>query len=83
MAKKKSIAEKAGEFELNLTPMIDAVFLLLIFFMTTTVFVKSTQLKIELPEASHYDQLKSEKKLNLRISAEGELEINHPTPRIH
>ena len=34
MAKKKSIAEKAGEFELNLTPMIDAVFLLLIFFMT-------------------------------------------------
>ena len=27
MAKKKSIAEKAGEFELNLTPMIDAVFL--------------------------------------------------------
>ena len=76
MAKKKSIAEKAGEFELNLTPMIDAVFLLLIFFMTTTVFVKSTQLKIELPDASHYDQLKSEKKLNLRISAEGELEIN-------
>lgn len=76
MAKKKSIAEKAGEFELNLTPMIDAVFLLLIFFMTTTVFVKSTQLKIELPEAAHYDQLKSEKKLNLRISGGGELEIN-------
>lgn len=77
MAKhRKSIADKAGEFELNLTPMIDAVFLLLIFFMTTTVFVKSTQLKIELPDAAHYDRLKSEKKLNLRISSEGTLEIN-------
>ena len=73
---RKSIAEKAGEFELNLTPMIDAVFLLLIFFMTTTVFVKSTRLKIELPDASHYDQLTSEKKLNLRISGDGKLEIN-------
>ena len=40
MAKRRqSLADKAGEFELNLTPMIDAVFLLLIFFMTTTVFV--------------------------------------------
>ena len=51
--------------------MIDAVFLLLIFFMTTTVFVKATQLKIELPDSVHYDQLKAEKKLNLRISSEG------------
>ena len=77
MAKRrKSIAEKAGEFELNLTPMIDAVFLLLIFFMTTTVFVKSSQLKIELPDAAHYDKLKAEKKLNLRIGGDGKLEIN-------
>ena len=73
---RKSIADKAGEFELNLTPMIDAVFLLLIFFMTTTVFVNSTQLKIELPDAVHYDKLTSEKKLNLRISGDGKLEIN-------
>jgi biopolymer transport protein ExbD len=73
---RKSIADKAGEFELNLTPMIDAVFLLLIFFMTTTVFVNSTQLKIELPAAVHYDKLTSEKKLNLRISGDGQLEIN-------
>ncbi|HJP29736.1 MAG TPA: biopolymer transporter ExbD, partial [Candidatus Latescibacteria bacterium] len=77
MAKRRqSLSEKAGEFELNLTPMIDAVFLLLIFFMTTTVFVKASQLKIALPEAKHYDQLKSEKNLNLRIGGEGELEVN-------
>ena len=29
-----------------------------------------------MPDSVHYDQLKSEKKLNLRISSEGQLEIN-------
>ena len=39
------------EPEINLTPLIDVVFLLLIFFMVSTTFVRETQLKIELPEA--------------------------------
>ena len=73
---RKSLAAEANKVELNLTSLIDAVFLLLIFFMTTTVFVKSTQLRIELPKAENYDKLEQEKKLNLRISAEGKLEIN-------
>ena len=63
------------ELRLNLTPMIDAVFLLLIFFMVTTVFTRPHQLQVELPEAVNYDRLK-EKKLNVAISAEGQVEIN-------
>ena len=43
---------KPEEFDLNLTPLIDVVFLLLIFFMVTTTFDRETQLKIELPQAS-------------------------------
>jgi len=62
--------------DLNLTPLIDAVFLLLVFFMVTSVFVKATQLKIELPVAENYDQIDQEKKLNLLVSAEGKLEFN-------
>ena len=62
--------------ELNLTPLIDAVFLLLVFFMVTSVFVKATQLKVELPVAANYDKIDQEKKLNLLISAEGQLEFN-------
>jgi biopolymer transport protein ExbD len=62
--------------ELNLTPLIDAVFLLLVFFMVTSVFVKATQLKVELPIAANYDKIDQEKKLNLLISAEGQLEFN-------
>lgn len=37
--------------ELSLTPMIDMVFLLLIFFMVTTTFSKESMIKIQLPQA--------------------------------
>ncbi len=36
----------------DLTPLIDVVFLLLIFFMVSTTFIRETQLKSDLPEAS-------------------------------
>jgi biopolymer transport protein ExbD len=35
-----------------MTPLIDVVFLLLIFFMVSTTFIRETQLKIDLPEAT-------------------------------
>ena len=38
--------------EVNLTPLIDVVFILLIFFMVSTTFQKESEIKIELPEAS-------------------------------
>ncbi|MBK1727009.1 ExbD/TolR family protein [Halorhodospira neutriphila] len=40
------------EPELNLAPLIDVVFLLLIFFMVTTTFVREAGLDITLPESS-------------------------------
>ena len=40
------------EPDLNLTPLIDVVFLLLIFFMVSTTFNKSSELSIDLPESS-------------------------------
>ncbi len=44
--------EHRDEIDLNLTPLIDVVFLLLIFFMVSTTFEKQSKLKIDLPEAS-------------------------------
>ena len=72
MPKRKSIEV---EDELNLTPMIDCVFLLLIFFMVTTVFKQPYSLQVELPEAEQA-QLVEEKKLVASISADGRMEIN-------
>ena len=39
------------EVSINLTPLIDVVFLLLIFFMVSTSFSDLTQLVVDLPEA--------------------------------
>ena len=60
---------------LNLTPMIDCVFLPLIFFMVTTVFKQPYTLVVELPEARQA-QVVEEKKLVASISADGRMEIN-------
>jgi len=39
------------EMSINLTPLIDVVFLLLIFFMVSTSFTRETQIELELPKA--------------------------------
>ena len=75
MARRRSISE---EQELNITPLIDCVFLLLIFFMVTTVFRQPYSLQVELPEAGQSHEVE-EKKLVASISADGRMEINrHP-----
>ena len=43
--------QRSEEVGINLTPLIDVVFLLLIFFMVSTTFTRETQLSIDLPEA--------------------------------
>ncbi len=40
------------EMSVNLTPLIDVVFLLLIFFMVTTTFREESEIEIDLPQAS-------------------------------
>jgi biopolymer transport protein ExbD len=63
------------DFELNLTPLIDVVFLLLIFFMVTTTFDRETQLKIELPQAAG-EQKKAADTLEVSIDANGRFFVN-------
>ncbi len=60
---------------LDLTPMIDCVFLLIIFFMVTTVFKEPHSLQVELPEAKQAIQVE-EKKLVASIDKTGQMEIN-------
>ncbi len=44
--------KKPEELDVNITPLVDVVFLLLIFFMVSTTFDRQSELNIELPEAS-------------------------------
>ncbi len=62
---------KRPPLEITLTPMIDVVFLLLIFFMVTTTFNQQTELKINLPEAKGSESKNAEKMVILTINAEG------------
>ena len=45
-------SRQGEEPEINITSLIDVVFLLLIFFMVSTTFERQAALKIDLPEAS-------------------------------
>ena len=63
--------------ELNLTPLIDVVFLLLIFFMVSTTFEKDARIKVELPEAVTQDQEPEEAAvLRITVDAEGQYYID-------
>jgi len=43
--------------EVNLSPLIDMVFLLLIFFMVTSVFVEETGIEVQKPQAASAEDL--------------------------
>ena len=45
-------SEESDNVEINLSPMIDMVFILLIFFIVTTVFVEETGVEVNKPEAA-------------------------------
>ena len=64
------------DVNINLTPLIDVVFLLLIFFMVSTTFDTTSQLKINLPEASENQSVVPPRKLNLMIDAKGNFFLN-------
>jgi biopolymer transport protein ExbD len=51
MARRSRIAIEEDDTELNMTPMLDVVFILLIFFIVTSVFVKTPGVDIFRPEA--------------------------------
>lgn len=62
--------------EINLTPLIDVVFLLLIFFMVSTTFDRHARLKVSLPESSAKASLQQNEPLVLSIDAKGNYFIN-------
>ena len=64
------------DVSINLTPLIDVVFLLLIFFMVSTTFDTTSQLKINLPQASQTQSAESARKINLLIDARGNFYVN-------
>jgi len=68
--------DRNKEPELNLTPLIDVVFLLLIFFMVSTTFEKESEISIELPEAAGEKSEDERFTIEITIDGEGHYFIN-------
>jgi len=64
------------EPDLNLTPLIDVVFLLLIFFMVSTTFNKEAELKIELPESAADKKEQLKQPIEITINSQGRYFVN-------
>ncbi len=64
------------EPEVNLTSLIDVVFLLLIFFMVSTSFVKESRLTITLPEAESEAPAAAAERLEVAVTAAGTFLVN-------
>lgn len=68
--------QRSEEVGVNLTPLIDVVFLLLIFFMVSTTFTRETQLSIDLPEATGVLREAQEKQIEILIDEAGSYRVN-------
>jgi biopolymer transport protein ExbD len=71
------VTERRDEPELNLIPLIDIIFILLIFFITTTTFNREAEISIELPVAKAEPSRTQDKVLEIIIDAQGQFYINH------
>lgn len=58
MAGRRGISRQDEETDLNLTPMLDVVFILLIFFIVTAVFVKEPGIDPERPQVVDLDRIR-------------------------
>ena len=55
MRKRSLIGQEEEENEINLTPMLDVVFIMLIFFIVTASFIKEAGIDVDRPDAPTAD----------------------------
>jgi len=67
--------QKRSDLIVDLTPMIDVVFLMLIFFMVSTSFTANNSIKLDLPQSKSQAANKEEKQVVISIKADGQLYV--------
>ncbi len=69
---------------INVTSLIDVMFVLLLFFMVSTTFTKQSNLKVDLPEAGGIQSPIDEKRIEITIDASGDYRLNGlPLPKVN
>lgn len=73
--------------EINLSPMIDCIFILLIFFIVTTVFVDESGFLANKPEASPASAQEEQPPVRIRVDGQNRIHVNgtktNPARLIH
>jgi len=70
-------SRKKDDLDVNITPLIDVVFLLLIFFMVSTTFDRESKIEVTLPEAAIDVPLNNDNEpIEVTVSSEGNFFVN-------
>lgn len=80
--RRSSGAEGGDAAEINLTPMLDVVFIMLIFFIVTTSFIKESGVDIQRPESSAATP-QPDAQLLVAITPEGAVWVNGQAVDLH
>lgn len=74
--KRKKHTAADEDAQIDMTPMLDIVFIMLIFFIVTTSFVKEKGLDVNRPKENQQDTNKPSKALSIQINELGEIRMN-------
>ena len=75
-------ARRVQTATVEITPLIDVVFILLIFYMVTSTFVSTSRLDISLPESTAATSAQPPDSIEVYVSADGEFSINGSAPQV-
>lgn len=75
MAKKHKTVE--DEADIDMTPMLDIVFIMLIFFIVTTSFVKEKGLEVQRPKDQQNQQQSKSDAVSILITETGQIYMNN------
>jgi biopolymer transport protein ExbD len=76
MAIRSRFQQDEGTPEINLSPMIDCIFILLIFFIVTTVFVEEVGLNVNKPQASSSAPMEDKESVAIEITKGDKILLN-------
>jgi biopolymer transport protein ExbD len=74
---RRRLVRASEEAEINITPMLDIVFIMLIFFIVTTSFVKEIGVELNRPSNAPQEEKKISEVVAIRIEANGQIQVNN------
>ena len=73
MPRRSLLDDLENELEINLSPMIDCIFILLIFFIVTTVFVEEAGIQLNKPDSTVLSSEQESDDVSFTITANNKL----------